>query len=278
MQNHLENPETLEDIIFRNRNKSYGAYSLRTDYQKVINRALVIGIGVFGLAILTPMIWAKVNYKEKMDKVYEVTDVDFPPPPKDEIVPPTKPETPPPSQVEQPRKTITFLAPEIVEDEKVEDEPIPDQDLLNNTTAQISNKTQEGSEDPIPVDDPDVGKGTEPAQPVEVKVDEKDEVHIVVEQMPEYAGGVAALSKFLQKNLRYPNPAASAGVSGKVFVQFVVGQDGAISKVDILKGMGFGCDEEAQRVIKLMPRWSAGKQSGRAVSVRFTLPINFQLE
>jgi periplasmic protein TonB len=86
------------------------------------------------------------------------------------------------------------------------------------------------------------------------------------------------LAKFLQKNLRYPNPASNAGVSGKVYVQFVVGQDGAISKVDILKGLGFGCDEEAERVIKLMPRWAAGKQSGRAVAVKFTLPINFQLE
>jgi periplasmic protein TonB len=277
MQNHQENPETLEDIIFRNRNKSYGAYSLRTDYQRVISRALIIGIGLFCLAILTPMIWAKVNRTEKVDKIYKVTDVDFPPPPKDEIVPPVKPETPPPPQVEQPRKTITFLPPEIVIDEKVNEEPIPDQDLLNNTTAQISNKTQDGSDEPIPVDDPDAGKGTEPAQPVEVKVDEKDIEWMIVEQMPEYAGGNAALSKFLQKNLRYPNPAASAGVSGKVYVQFVVGQDGAISKVDILKGLGFGCDEEAERVIKLMPHWSAGKQSGRAVAVKFTLPISFQL-
>jgi periplasmic protein TonB len=277
MQNHPENPETLEDIIFRNRNKSYGAYSLRTDYQRVVSRALVIGIGVFGLAVLTPMIWAKVNDKEKVDKIYKVTDVVFPPPPKDEVIPPVKPETPPPPQVEQPRKTIAFLEPKIVEDEKVDDEPIPDQDLLNNTTAQISDKTQDGTEEPIPVDDPDVGKGTEPAQPVELKV-EDNQIYIAVEQMPEYAGGTAALSKFLQKNLRYPCPASNAGVSGKVYVQFVVGQDGAISKVDILKGLGFGCDEEAERVIKLMPRWSAGKQSGRAVAVKFTLPISFQLE
>jgi periplasmic protein TonB len=86
-----------------------------------------------------------------------------------------------------------------------------------------------------------------------------------------------ALLKFLQKNLHYPTPAVNANVTGKVYMQFVVGQDGNISKVDVLKGIGFGCDEEAERVVKSMPKWSPGRQSGRAVSVKFTLPISFQL-
>ena len=277
MQNHTETPETLEDIIFRNRNKSYGAYSLRTDYQKVINRALIIGIGLFCLSVLTPMIWAKVNHNEKIDRIYKVTELDFPPPPKDEIIPPVQPETPPPPQPVQPVRAETrFVEPVIVEDDKATELP-PDQDDLNKA-SNIGTKDIAGVDEPIPVDDPDIGKGTEPAQPVEVKVDEKDKEWLIVEQMPQFEGGNAALSKFLQKNLRYPNPAANAGVSGKVYVQFVVGQDGVISKVDILKGLGFGCDEEAERVIKLMPHWSAGKQSGRAVAVKFTLPISFQLE
>jgi periplasmic protein TonB len=275
MQNHLENPETLEDIIFRNRNKSYGAYSLRIDYQRVINRALVIGIGVFSLAILTPMIWAKVEWNEK--RVVDISPtVLILPPPADEVIPPVQPETPPPPQVEQPVRAETrFVEPEIVEDDKATELP-PDQDVLDKA-SNIGTDNKEGIDDPIPVDDPDLGKSTEPAQPVEVKVEEKNEIFLSVEQMPEYAGGTAALANFLQKNLRYPRPASNAGVSGKVYVQFVVGQDGAISKVDILKGLGFGCDEEAERVIKLMPRWSAGKQSGRAVAVKFTLPISFQL-
>jgi periplasmic protein TonB len=275
MQNHLENPKTLEDIIFRNRNKSYGAYSLRADYQKVVSRALIIGIGVFGLAILTPMIWAKVEWRENKEVTAQLIDVVIPPPP-DEIVPPVQPETPPPPQAEQPVQSVTrFVEPVIVEDDKATELP-PDQDVLDKA-SNIGTEDKEGIDEPIPVDDPDVGKGTEPAQPVEVKVEEKNEIFISVEQMPEFAGGTAALSKFLQKNLRYPRPASNANISGKVYVQFVVGQDGAISKVDVLKGLGFGCDEEAERVIKLMPRWSAGKQSGRAVAVRFTLPINFQL-
>lgn len=274
MQNYQENPETLEDIIFRNRNKSYGAYSLRTDYQKVIKRALIVGIGIFGLAILTPMLWAKVD-----DSV--ITEVDLTPinpniskPPIEEIIPPIEK---PPVEPEAPRATQRFPPPEIVPDNQ-QTELLKDQEELSKNDIQIGSEDVAGANDPIPVDDPDAGKGTEPAQPVEVKVDEKDKEWVIVEQMPEYAGGNAALAKFLQKNLRYPNPAASAGVSGKVFVQFVVGQDGSISKVDILKGLGFGCDEEAERVIKLMPHWSAGKQSGRAVAVKFTLPISFQLE
>ena len=276
MQNYTtEVPETLEDIVFRNRNKSYGAYSLRTDYQRVINRALIIGIGVFGLAILTPMIWAKVADDGKI--ICELTPIDpnIPEPPKETVVPPIeKPPVEPEPQI--PVAVQRFLPPEIVPNDQ-DTEVLKDQDELSKNDIQIGSEDKDGINEPIPVDDPDIGKGTEPAQPVEVKVEEKNDIFLHVEQMPEFAGGLAALSKFLQKNLRYPNPASNAGVSGKVYVQFVVGQDGAISKVDILKGLGFGCDEEAERVIKLMPHWSAGKQSGRAVAVKFTLPINFQL-
>lgn len=276
MQNHLEIPETLDDIIFQNRNKSYGAYSLRADYQKVISRAILIGIGLFCLAVLTPMIWAKMEWKQKRIVDITIKNLNIEEPPQ-EIEPPVKPETPPPAEPEPQIKKIDFTNKIEIVDTDEEMEPIPDQQTLTDSKAQISDTNQDGEEREIPVDNPDIGSGTAPAQPVEVKVDEKDKEWIIVEQMPEYAGGVAALSKFLQKNLRYPNPAASAGISGKVYVQFVVGQDGSITKVDILKGLGFGCDEEAERVIKLMPHWSAGKQSGRAVAVKFTLPINFQL-
>lgn len=134
-----------------------------------------------------------------------------------------------------------------------------------------------GVDEPIPTEDPDANKSSQPEMPVAVKVDESNQIFTAVEQNPEFMGGMDALLKFLQKNLRYPTPAVNANVGGKVFMQFVVGQDGSITKVDVLKGIGFGCDEEAQRVVKLMPRWSPGKQSGRPVAVRYTLPISFQL-
>ena len=274
MQNHQENPATLEEIVFQNRNKSYGAYSLRTDYQNVIKKSLLIGIGIFGLAVLTPMLWAKVESKEKVVVIATVMDIIEPP--KEEIKP-IEPVTPPPLKVEEVKvKMIDFRNLEIVDTEE-EIPPIPDQDLLNNTDAKIGDKNQDGEVMDIPVEDPDAIKANQPEMPVAAVTEEKNQVFITVEQNPEFAGGMNALLKFLQKNLRYPTPAVNANVMGKVYMQFVVGQDGNISKVDVLKGIGFGCDEEAQRVVKLMPKWSPGRQSGRAVAVRFTLPISFQL-
>ena len=82
----------------------------------------------------------------------------------------------------------------------------------------------------------------------------------------------------MSKTLRYPRSAASAGVSGRVFVSFVVNTDGSLTDVAVLKGIGFGCDEEALRVVRQMPRWKPGKQSGRAVRVKYNLPISFALE
>ena len=274
MQNHSENLETLEEIIFQNRNKSYGAYSLRIDYQNVIKKSLLIGISIFGLAVLTPMLWAKVTSKEKVVVIANVMDVIEPP---KEVVKPIEPVTPPPPKIEEVKvKMIDFSNLEIVDtDEEIP--PIPDQDLLNSTDAKIGDKTQDGEVMEIPVEDPDALKATQPEMPVAVETEEKNQVFITVEQNPEFAGGMNALLKFLQKNLRYPTPAVNANVMGKVYMQFVVGQDGNISKVDVLKGIGFGCDEEAQRVVKLMPKWSPGRQSGRAVAVKFTLPISFQL-
>lgn len=273
MQNHPENPATLEEIVFQNRNKSYGAYSLRIDYQNVIKKSLLIGLSIFGLAVLTPMVWAKVESKEKVNVT--ATVLDLVEPPKEEVKP-IEPLTPPLPKVKEVKvKMIDFSNLEIVDtDEEIP--PIPDQDLLNTMDAKIGDRNQEGEVMEIPVDDPDATKANQPEIPVEVKV-EDNTVYIAVEQNPEFAGGMNALSKFLQKNLHYPTPAVNANVGGKVYMQFVVGQDGSITKVDILKGIGFGCDEEAQRVVKLMPKWSPGRQSGRAVAVKFTLPISFQL-
>ena len=275
MQNHQGNPATLEEIVFQNRNKSYGAYSLRTDYQNVIKKSLLIGISIFGLAVLTPMLWAKMG--NGVINVVDASplDLEIPPPPVE--LKPIEPVTPPPPKVEEVKvKMIDFSNLEIVDtDEEIP--PIPDQDLLNTTDAKIGDKTQDGEVVEIPVEDPDALKATQPEIPVAVETEEKNQVFITVEQNPEFAGGMNALLKFLQKNLHYPTPAVNANVMGKVYMQCVVGRDGNISKVDVLKGIGFGCDEEAQRVVNLMPKWSPGRQSGRAVAVRFTLPISFQL-
>lgn len=106
----------------------------------------------------------------------------------------------------------------------------------------------------------------------------KNEIFTVVEQQPEFPGGMGELGRFLARNLRYPAEAVKNRTEGRVFVQFVVSEMGEIRDTRILKGIGFGCDEEALRVMKSMPRWLPGKQNGRAVSVQFNLPINFAIE
>lgn len=103
-------------------------------------------------------------------------------------------------------------------------------------------------------------------------------VFTVVEQQPEFEGGMAALGQYLSDNLRYPAAAEKVKAQGRVFVNFIVDKTGEVSDVKILKGIGFGADEEAIRVVQNMPRWKPGSQSGQPVNVRFNLPINFTLE
>jgi periplasmic protein TonB len=113
---------------------------------------------------------------------------------------------------------------------------------------------------------------------VEAPAPKDEEIFTVVEQNPEFVGGNAAMYAWLGKNIKYPAAAQRANISGKVFVSFTVNTDGSITDAQVLKGLGFGTDEEAIRVVKSMPKWKPGKQSGRAVRVKYNLPISFQLE
>ncbi len=106
---------------------------------------------------------------------------------------------------------------------------------------------------------------------------DSDSVFIAVEQMPEFPGGIPGLWQFLSQNLKYPPEARKDNVQGKVFVSFVVGSDGTVRDVFVAKGIGAGCDEEAVRVVKLMPQWKPGIQFGKAVPVRYSLPFAFTL-
>ena len=107
---------------------------------------------------------------------------------------------------------------------------------------------------------------------------QKDSVLVTVEQSPEFPGGTSALMQFLARNLKYPATAARANVQGKVFVQFVVDKNGEIGSIRVIKGVGFGCDEETVRVVSIMPKWNPGQQNGRPVAVQYNLPIEFMLE
>lgn len=104
------------------------------------------------------------------------------------------------------------------------------------------------------------------------------EIFTVVENQPEFNGGMQGLIKYLSENIRYPAAAQRANVSGRVFVSFIVTKTGDIADVKILKGIGFGCDQEAIRVVSRMPNWKPASQNGRVVNLRYNLPIAFELE
>jgi TonB family protein len=103
-------------------------------------------------------------------------------------------------------------------------------------------------------------------------------VFTIVEQMPVFVGGESAMLAYIQKQLNFPKAAVEANVSGRVYVSFVVEVDGKISSVKVLKGIGYGCDEEAIRVISEMPAWIPGKQNGINVAVKYNLPIQYRLK
>jgi protein TonB len=112
---------------------------------------------------------------------------------------------------------------------------------------------------------------------VEEEVVDEEQIFMVVESAPSFPGGIAALRQFLADNLTYPQIAREANIHGTVYMSFIVSKTGAISDINVLRGIGGGCNEEAIRVIGLMPRWEPGKQRGVPVNVRFTLPVKFQL-
>ena len=98
------------------------------------------------------------------------------------------------------------------------------------------------------------------------------------EEMPCYNGGEVALFKFINENLVYPQEAIDAGVEGRVFVRFWINEDGSLSDFEVPRGIGYGCDEEAVRVIQSMPKWKPGMQRGKTVRVSYMIPVIFQLE
>ncbi len=117
--------------------------------------------------------------------------------------------------------------------------------------------------------------------PVKVEEEESAEemqIFMVVESMPEFPGGEANLYKFLAENIKYPQMAKESGIQGRVFVTFVVERDGSVTDVRVLRGIGGGCDEEAIRVVKAMPKWTPGKQRGKSVRVQYNLPVKFTLQ
>jgi protein TonB len=169
----------------------------------------------------------------------------------DDYAPITRPEPPKPPEVPKP-------------------EPIKEFDIVKNTENVVEPKQLFSSDV-----DPNEGVVIIP-MPEEQLIIEPEVVYFA-EIMPSYKGGMAALIKFLRKELNYPDEAKANNVQGRVFVEFIVNKEGGIEKVKIKKGVDPLLDNEALRVVNKMPNWEPGQQNNKKVSVCFTIPINFSL-
>jgi periplasmic protein TonB len=260
------------DLVFADRNKSYGAYELRQNYNKRLLRALMLASSFVMLLFAYPVI---KQFRDKNIPINqpiaheEITVVDLlPKTPK-----PDRPAPEPAAPASAPLRTIRSVPPVVVSTPVTEDPP-RNIDLI---TSAIGTQTTDGTAtnsnvSPV-VGTPGEGSGmsTEPStgdEPVNVSV---------LEKYPEFPGGMEGFAKYLQKNLRYPMPAIEAGITGKVFVTFIVERDGRLTDIKVVRGLGYGCDQEAERVLKKSPVWSPGIQNNRAVRVQYTIPLMFQL-
>ena len=175
--------------------------------------------------------------------------------------------------VEKVKSSIKFTAPVIKKDDEVrpEDEMKSQEEILSSKTA-IGSFDVKGNDESGEVLKAKEVIATEPVKPKE----EENKVFDVVEQMPSFPGGNAALMNYLSSNIKYPVIAEENGIQGRVIVQFVVGKDGSISNVHVAKSVEPSLDKEAVRVAKSMPKWIPGKQNGQAVNVKYTLPVTFR--
>jgi protein TonB len=267
MKNMEKNPD-FEDIIFEGRNKEYGAYALRRIYNKYISISTTGGAILFALIVSYPLITASLFKEDVVEndkpntRIIEFDKVDIPSidkPPVD-IPTPIQPKTP----------TIKYVAPVVLPDEQVHNDDFATiDDLINKNPG---TKTVEG--DINGTDDIEIIEPTTP----EIIEPVKEQIHTWAEEMPKFSGGDKELLSFFAQNIVYPEIAKRAGVEGKVILTFVIDKNGEVKDVQVAKGIGAGCDEEAMRVLKIMPRWHPGKQNGKPVLTRINIPVVFKLK
>jgi protein TonB len=251
---------TWDDIVFENRNREYGAYLLRKDYSANVFAGLIFTLLVVLSLIFYPAL-SKILFGNDQPKVVAPRKLVYSelsaPPPID------KPKPPPP-QIQLPRlqKVIKFVPPKVVKEDIAEITPTIEEIKQNQTAAvSVEGPAQVVFDEPV----------------AEVVAQDDDQLFTVVDQEPEFEGGYNAMMAFIKQNMKYPANARRMEIEGTVHVSFIVNKAGAISDVKVLRGIMNECDKEAVRVVQLMPAWKPGKQNGRAVNVRFILPLKFRL-
>ncbi|WP_158800518.1 energy transducer TonB [Pedobacter sp. L105] len=262
------------NLVFKNRNKAYGAYELRAQSSSITVRALFIAAPLFIFLFVGPLIYKRLFPVEIEQAVPVTAVVDLVLPPVNTKLPEKKVELPKADPSAEKLKTVKMTANiKVVEQPDVDETPPSLEQLKDAVVGQVTQtgKATQASAVPEAAAGPGTGIGVSPAPDNNVYETGS------VEKYPEFEGGMAAWAKFIQRNLRYPEQATEEGIQGKVFVSFVIERDGSITDVTILKGIGGGCDEESLRVIKKSPRWKPGMQHNNPVRVRYTMPLSFTL-
>lgn len=208
---------------------------------------------LMGFVIVLGLFYVALEWTQR-DKVIDISDmvvVDVTL--EEEMVPITLPEkktVPPPPQ----SKTVADII------EIVEDDAEIVEDIIASTEDQVEYMEISEIENVVVEEEP-----------------QEEAPFMVVEDMPEFPGGTAALMDYLKKNIKYPQICRENNIQGRVLIQFVVNKDGSIVEPTVVKPVNPYLDKEALRVISTMPNWKPGKQRGQAVRVRFTVPVNFRL-
>ena len=267
------------DLMFENRNKEYGAYVLR---RQTTSRNIKSIIAVLILFAIVMVYMVAKNAYDDYQKAHmaqtQVTELTALQEQKKEakverkeIVKQEKVE----QVVEKVKSSIKFTAPVIKKDDEVrpEDE-MKSQDEIMNSKVAVGFANVVGNDESGEVLKAKEALVTEPVKPKE----EENKVFDVVEQMPSFPGGTAALMAYLQKAIKYPPVAEENGIQGRVICTFVVERDGSVTDVRIAKSVDPSLDKEAQRVVSAMPKWIPGKQNGQSVRVKYTLPVTFRLQ
>ncbi|WP_426475225.1 energy transducer TonB [Chryseobacterium balustinum] len=266
---------TLDEIVFENRNKAYGAYDLRHQYPRLLTKSFIIGTGLFLVTALSPFIYMTIksmNEKEavevKSDLVEIIEEESIIEQPKEEEPPP-----PPPPVEEEKIEIIQNVVPEPVKAPKIETPPPPISEQLKTTTGAVS---QEGVKAPAytpPPPPPSTGTKSSTAE-VKPQVSES-QIYSEVEQTAEFPGGINAFRKKVSENF---DSSAIEGADGVVKgeVTFVVERDGSITDIKV-NGKNSDFNSEAVRTVKsIKNKWAPAKINGQSVRYRYRLPLAMQ--
>ena len=277
----LYDPKWVE-MVFAGKNKEYGAYQLRKGTSGRNIKALLILV-IAAALVGGFLAWKVIEQKQAEEQqaymeAMEIAKLQQQAKKEEKKKEPVKPKIEPKKEIPVARETQKFTAPVIKKDELVKEEnQVKQMDKLDEKVA-VGTENKEGTKDRLAeAVRSDIAVAAPPPPPAP-KPEVSNKVFDVVEEMPHFPGGAAALQAFLSSNTKYPVVAQENGVQGRVIVSFVVERDGSITDVRVVRSVDPSLDREASRVVRSMPRWSPGKQNGSAVRVKYTVPVVFRLQ